>query len=108
MPGKRSKLAQLTGERLRAFMAEYAAVHQEKFTIRSLARALDVGEDRCGTWVSGRTEIPPYYANRLRMLFGLNTEYLYSEQEDRIKPEYLPLRSLPKRPLRINKITPAP
>ena len=92
MPGKQSKLAHLTGERLRAFMAEYAKAHEEKFTIRILANALDVGEDRCGTWVSGRTEIPPYYANRLRTLFELNTEYLYSDQEDRIQPEYLPLR----------------
>lgn len=88
MPGKQTKLAELTGARLRAFLLQWQKKTGVKVTIRTLADALDVGEDRCGTWVAGKIELPPYYASRLRDLYGLNPEFMYSLDPARIEPGY--------------------
>ena len=95
MPGKQTKLAELTGARLRAFLQQLQEVQGSKVTIRTLAESLEVQEDRCGTWVSGKIELPPYYASLLRDLYGLNPEFMYSLDPDRLEPDYLPVKRLP-------------
>ena len=93
MPERHTDLAWLTGLRLRAFMLDWSQTYGQKLTIRTLAVALDVKEDRCGTWVSGKIEIPPFYASRLRELYGLSLEFLYCLDGNRVVPEYLAKRT---------------
>ena len=92
MPGKPTKLTELTGKRLQRFM-QHQRQNGFHLNVRQLAKILDVGEARCLTWVNGRTELPPFYASTLREKFGLTMDFTYSLDEERMIPEYWPIHN---------------
>ena len=71
-PRAKKEFAVACGQRLR-ITREALGVE----TVRAFAKKTRVEEDRLGAWELGKNQVPPWYIQRLKRMFGVTHEYIF-------------------------------